>query len=156
MVDVTQKAPTVRPATAGGFVRCSPAVVAALRGGTVPKGGALAVARVADIAGAKRCPELPPLSRVVPELTPLVRVIAVHAVSLDLDVTGEEVAVGAAVRALDRTGVESEAPTAVSVAALAPVDMAKGLTRSVSTASIVLRQRVSARTGTWRRDEVAR
>ena len=89
MVDVTQKEPTVRSATASGFVHCSPTVVSALREGTVPKGDALAVARVAGIAGAKRCPELPPLAHV----------IAVHAVSVDLDVTDEGVAIEATVKA---------------------------------------------------------
>jgi len=146
MVDVTQKEPTVRSATASGFVHCSPSVVAALREGTVPKGDALAVARVAGIAGAKRCPEL----------LPLAHVITVHAVSVDLDVTDEGVAIEATVKAHDRTGVEMEALTAVSVASLALVDMVKGLDRSVSIGSILLQEKTGGRSGTWRRDEAAR
>ncbi len=146
MVDVTEKQPTVRSATATGFVHCSPTVVAALREGTVPKGDALAVARIAGIAGAKRCPEL----------LPLAHVISVHAVSVDLEITDDGVAVEATVKAHDRTGVEMEALTAVSIAALALVDMVKGIDRSVSIGSILLQEKTGGRSGTWRRDEAAR
>src|SRR5690625_4186491 len=128
MVDVTEKAPTVRTATATGRVRCSPELVATLRSGDVPKGDVLAVARVAGIAAAKR----------TPELLPLAHVIGVHGVSVDLTVTDEGVDIRATVRTADRTGVEMEALTAVSVAGLNVVDMVKGLDRSVSVTDVRL------------------
>ncbi|MEO7146751.1 MAG: cyclic pyranopterin monophosphate synthase MoaC, partial [Terrimesophilobacter sp.] len=88
MVDVTAKTPTVREATAAGFVRCSPVVIDALRSGTAPKGDVLAVARIAGIQAAKR----------TAELLPLAHVIGVHGASVDLEVTDDGVAVSATVR----------------------------------------------------------
>jgi len=122
MVDVTAKQPTVRSATARAFVRCSGPVVAALRDGAVPKGDVLAVARIAGIAAAKR----------TPELLPLAHVIGVHGVVVDLAVVDGGVEIEATVRTADRTGVEMEALTAVTVAGLAVVDMVKGLDKSTS------------------------
>src|SRR5690606_14417364 len=116
MVDVTAKSPTVRAASARGFVRCSPEVVAALRDGAVPKGDVLAVARIAGIQAAKR----------TPDLLPLAHVIGVHGCTVDLQIVDDGVEIEATVRTADRTGVEMEALTAVSVAALAVVDMVKG------------------------------
>ncbi len=146
MVDVTAKEPTVRSAMASGVVHCSPTVVAALRDGTVPKGDALAVARIAGIAGAKRCPEL----------LPLAHVIAVHGVTVDLAVTDDGVRITATVRAADRTGVEMEALTAVSVAALALIDMVKAIDRTVWIGSVALEEKTGGRSGHWRRDEAPR
>lgn len=142
MVDVTAKQPTVRAATASGRVLCSPDVVAALRSGDVPKGDVLAVARVAGIAAAKR----------TPELLPLAHVIGVHGVVVDLAVEDEGVAISATVRTADRTGVEMEALTAVSVAALAVVDMVKGLDRAVRIADVRLEAKSGGRSGEWRRE----
>lgn len=139
MVDVTGKQPSVREATATGLVRCSPAVVAALREGAVPKGDVLAVARVAGIAAAKR----------VPDLLPLAHVIGVHGASLDLEVTDEGVAIRAVVRTADRTGVEMEALTAVTVAALAIVDMVKGVDRSAVIADCRIVAKSGGRSGAW-------
>ena len=141
MVDVSGKQVTARSATAEGLVRCPPAVVAALRGGEVPKGDVLAVARVAGIATAKR----------TPELLPLAHVIGVHGVEVDLAVTDEGVSIAATVRAVDRTGVEMEALTAVSVAALAVVDMVKGLDKRVEIAGVRLVAKDGGRSGAWRR-----
>ncbi len=143
MVDVTGKQPTVREATAEGTVRCAPQVVAALRDGSVPKGDVLAVARVAGIAAAKR----------TAELLPLAHVIGVHGVTVDLEVADEGVRVRATVRTADRTGVEMEALTAVSVTALAVVDMVKGMDRSTSIADVRLVAKSGGRSGEWRRDE---
>lgn len=143
MVDVTAKVPTVREARAEGLVRCSPTVVAALRSGDVPKGDVLAVARVAGIAAAKR----------TPELLPLAHVIGVHGVVLDVTVVDEGVAVAATVRTADRTGVEMEALTAVAVAALAVVDMVKGLDKAVEVARVRLVAKTGGRSGDWRRSE---
>lgn len=141
MVDVTEKTPTVRSATATGFVHCSPDVVAALRDGTAPKGDVLAVARIAGIAGAKRCAEL----------LPLAHVIGVHGAAVDLAVTDGGVAVSATVRTADRTGVEMEAFTAVSVAALAIVDMVKGLDKHTWIGEVRLEAKTGGKSGPWRR-----
>lgn len=142
MVDVTHKQPTVRAATASGRVVCGPDVVAALRDGTVPKGDVLAVARVAGIAAAKR----------TAELLPLAHVIGVHGVVVDLRVEDGGVAIEATVRTADRTGVEMEALTAVTVTALAVVDMVKGLDKSVSIADVRLEAKTGGKSGDWRRE----
>lgn len=141
MVDVTSKQPTVRQATATGLVTCSAAVVDALRSGTVPKGDVLAVARVAGIAAAKK----------VPDLLPLAHVIGVHGVVLDLAVVDAGVAITATVRTADRTGVEMEALTAVTVAALAIVDMVKGVDRSAAISDCRIVAKSGGRSGDWTR-----
>jgi cyclic pyranopterin phosphate synthase len=142
MVDVTAKQPTVRSATARGFVECAPHVVAALRDGSVPKGDVLAVARIAGIAGAKR----------TPDLLPLAHVIGVHGVVVDLEVVNDGVAIQATARTADRTGVEMEALTAVSVAALNVVDMVKGMDKGTSIRSIELVAKAGGKSGDWSRD----
>lgn len=141
MVDVTAKQLTVRAATARGFVRCSPEVVAALRDGTVPKGDVLAVARIAGIQAAKR----------TPELLPLAHVIGVHGVVVDLDITDEGIEIEATARTADRTGVEMEALTSVAVAALAVVDMVKGLDKTTSIENVRITAKSGGRSGDWRR-----
>ena len=141
MVDVTAKQPTVRAATASGRVVCGPDVVAALRDGAVPKGDVLAVARIAGIAAAKR----------TPELLPLAHVIGVHGVVVDLELTDDGVAITATVRTADRTGVEMEALTAVSVAALAVVDMVKGMDKGTSIADVRLLAKTGGKSGDWHR-----
>jgi cyclic pyranopterin phosphate synthase len=142
MVDVTAKQVTARAATARGFVRCSPATIAALRDGAVPKGDVLAVARIAGIQAAKRCAEL----------LPLAHVIGVHGASVDLVVQDDGVAIEATVRAADRTGVEMEALTAVTVAALAVVDMVKGSDRQVVIENARITAKEGGRSGSWTRD----
>ena len=139
MVDVTAKQPTVREATAEGFVLCSPRVVAALRSGEVPKGDVLAVARVAGISGAKR----------TAELLPLAHVIGVHGVTVDLEVDDAGVRIVATVRTADRTGVEMEALTAVSIAALAVLDMVKGMDKGTSITDVRLVAKSGGRSGDW-------
>ena len=141
MVDVTQKTPTVREATATGFVRCGETVIKALRDGTAPKGDVLAVARIAGIQGAKR----------TSELLPLAHVIGVHGASVQLDVTDDGVRIAATVRTADRTGVEMEALTAVSVAGLAIVDMVKGMDRTVEITDVRLVAKSGGRSGDWTR-----
>lgn len=142
MVDVTEKQPTVRSATASGLVACGPEVVAALRDGSVPKGDVLAVARIAGIAAAKR----------TPELLPLAHVIGVHGAVVDLSIDDDGVRITATVRTADRTGVEMEALTAVSVAALAVVDMVKGLDKSVRIADVRLEAKTGGKSGDWHRE----
>ncbi|MCW3492154.1 cyclic pyranopterin monophosphate synthase MoaC [Microbacterium sp. SSM24] len=145
MVDVTQKQPTVRSATARGFVRCSPEVVSALRDGTVPKGDVLAVARIAGIQAAKR----------TPDLLPLAHVIGVHGAVVDLAIEDDGVAVEATVRTADRTGVEMEALTAVSVAALAVVDMVKALDKATSIERVRIVAKAGGKSGDWVRADEA-
>lgn len=146
MVDVTDKQPTVRSATARGFVACSANVVAALRSGETPKGDVLAVARIAGIQAAKR----------TPELLPLAHVIGVHGATVDLDVVDDGVRIEATVRTADRTGVEMEALTAVSVAALAVIDMVKGLDKSVTIDRVELVAKTGGKSGDWHRDTADR
>lgn len=143
MVDVTTKQPTVRAATARGFVRCAPPVVAALRDGTVPKGDVLAVARIAGIQAAKQ----------TPALLPLAHVIGVHGATVDLAIIDTGVEIEATVRTADRTGVEMEALTAVSVAALAIVDMVKGMDKSTSIESVRITAKEGGRSGSWVRPD---
>lgn len=143
MVDVSGKQPSLRSASAVAIVRCSAQVVQALRDGTVPKGDVLAVARIAGIAATKK----------VPDLLPLAHVIGVHAAQVDLAITDEGVRISATVGTADRTGVEMEALTAVSVAALAVVDMVKGVDRSAEIVSAKITAKSGGRSGDWVRPE---
>ena len=143
MVDVTAKGATRREATATAVVRCAPNVVAALRDDAVPKGDVLALARVAGIAAAKR----------TADLLPLAHVIGVHGVTVELVVADEGVQIRATVAAVDRTGVEMEALTAAAVAALAVVDMVKGLDRTTSIADVRLVAKSGGRSGDWVRED---
>lgn len=142
MVDVTGKAPTVRRAVAEGMVDCAPHVVAALRDGTVPKGDVLALARIAGIAAAKR----------TPELLPLAHVIGVHGAVVEVEVTDSGVRIEATVSTADRTGVEMEALTAVSVAALNVVDMVKALDKGTTIREVRLIAKDGGKSGSWRRE----
>jgi cyclic pyranopterin monophosphate synthase len=136
MVDVSGKDVTARSARATGRVLLSAQAVAALRTGDVPKGDALAVARIAGIAGAKR----------TPDLIPLCHPIGLHGVTVDLAVTDEGVDITATTRTADRTGVEMEALTSVSVAALALI---------IDPAAVITDVRVEwkegGKTGRWSR-----
>lgn len=142
MVDVTAKDVTVRTATAYGRVLVSREVVALLRGEGVPKGDALATARIAGIQGAKR----------TPELIPLCHPLALHAVSVDLTVADDGVEITATVRTADRTGVEMEALTAVSVAALTVIDMVKAVDKSAEIVGIRLLSKTGGKSGDWTRE----
>lgn len=137
MVDVTAKAVTERRAAAEAFVSVSDDVVGLLRGGGVPKGDALAVARIAAISGTKR----------TPDLIPLCHPIAVHGVDVDVDVEDEGVRITVTVRTADRTGVEMEALTGASVGALAVIDMVKGVDRSAMIDRVVLLEKSGGRSG---------
>ena len=142
MVDVSAKAVTVREASAAGRVLCSPEAVALLRGGGMPKGDALAVARIAGIQAAKR----------TPDLVPLAHPVAVHAVVVDLTVADDGVDITATVRTADRTGVEMEALTCVTVAALALVDMVKAVDKRTTITEVRVTAKSGGRSGDWRRD----
>jgi cyclic pyranopterin phosphate synthase len=141
MVDVTAKDVTVRTATAAGRVRVSADVVRALRDGSVPKGDALAVARIAAIQAAKR----------TPDLIPLCHPIALHGVEVSLSVEDDAVLITATVRTADRTGVEMEALTAVAVGALALIDMVKALDKAATIEDVRLVAKSGGRSGDWTR-----
>ena len=141
MVDVSAKDVTVRTATASGRVLLSAEAVAALRDGTVPKGDALAVARIAGITGAKR----------TPDLIPLCHPLAIHGVSVDLTVEDSGVAITASVRTADRTGVEMEALTAVAVAGLALIDMVKAIDPAAVITDVRVEWKEGGKTGRWTR-----
>ena len=142
MVDVSGKEISVRSATATGAVLVSAEVVALLRGGGVPKGDAIAVARIAGIQAAKR----------TPDLVPLCHPIAIHGVTVDLEVRDDRVAISATVRTADRTGVEMEALTCVSVAALALVDMVKAVDPAAVITDVRVEEKLGGKTGVWRRE----
>jgi cyclic pyranopterin monophosphate synthase len=141
MVDVSGKEVTARSATATGTVLLSPAAVAALREGRVPKGDALAVARIAGIQGAKR----------TPELIPLCHPIGLHSVSVEVDVADHGARITATARTADRTGVEMEALTAVTVAALALIDMIKAVDPAAVITDVRVDEKTGGKTGRWQR-----
>src|SRR4051794_6544110 len=141
MVDVSGKDVTVRTATAAGRVLVSADVVRLLRDNALPKGDALAVARVAGIMAAKR----------TPDLVPLCHPIALHGVDVDLQVADDAVEIQATVRTADRTGVEMEALTSVSVAALAVIDMVKAVDPEAIVTDVRVLQKTGGKTGDWRR-----
>ncbi|MGH3463402.1 MAG: cyclic pyranopterin monophosphate synthase MoaC [Kribbellaceae bacterium] len=141
MVDVSAKEVSARKAVASGKVLVSAEVVAALRGGGVPKGDALAVARIAGIQGAKR----------TPDLVPLCHPIAISGVTVDLRVDDDAVAITVTVKTTDRTGVEMEALTAVTVAGLALVDMVKALDPAAVITDVRVESKDGGKTGHWER-----
>jgi len=141
MVDVSGKDVSDRRAVATGRVLVSSQVVALLRGEGVPKGDALAVARLAGIMGAKQ----------TPSLIPLCHPLAISGVTVDLAVADDAVAITATVRTTDRTGVEMEALTAVSVAALTVVDMVKAVDKAAVITDIRLESKTGGKSGDWSR-----
>lgn len=141
MVDVSGKEVSAREATASGRVLVSAEVVRLLRGEGVPKGDALAVARVAGIMAAKQ----------TPTLVPLCHPLALSGVTVDLAVADDAVEIVATVRTTDRTGVEMEALTAVSVAALTVVDMVKAVDKAAVITDVRVEAKSGGRSGTWTR-----
>ncbi|GIV80150.1 MAG: cyclic pyranopterin monophosphate synthase accessory protein [Litorilinea sp.] len=144
MVDVGDKAVTTRTAVAQGEVRMQPATLAAIREGNVPKGDVLAAARIAGIMAAKRTPELIPLCH------PLL--LSKVAVDFEIDERESRVVITATVRCQGQTGVEMEALTAVSVAALTIYDMAKALEKTMTIGGIRLLEKQGGKSGPWRRE----
>ena len=142
MVDVSAKDITVREAVASATVVISAEVAGMLRDGSVPKGDALAVARIAGICATKR----------TADLIPLCHPIAIHGVDVELEVLDDRVQITTTVRTADRTGVEMEALTAAAVAGLALIDMVKGVDRSAHIKDVVLLAKRGGRTGEWTRE----
>ena len=141
MVDVSGKDVSARVAVASGKVLVSDAVVAALRSSEVPKGDALAVARIAGIQGAKR----------TSELIPLCHPLSLSGVTVELSVEDDGVGIVASVKTTDRTGVEMEALTAVSVAGLALIDMVKAIDPAAVITDVRVERKDGGKTGHWER-----
>ncbi len=141
MVDVSGKEVTARSATASGRVLVSPEVIALLRGDGVPKGDALSVARLAGIMGAKQ----------TPQLIPLCHPLMLSSVTVDLAVTDDAVVILARVATNERTGVEMEALTAVSVAALTVVDMVKAVDKGAVISDVRVETKTGGKSGDWTR-----
>ena len=143
MVDVTAKDVTVRTATAAGRVLLTAECVAALRDGSVPKGDALAVARIAGVMAAKR----------TPDLIPLCHPLSISGVDVTAEIADFGVQLTATVKTTDRTGVEMEALTAVSVAGLAVIDMIKAIDRAAVITDVRVLTKSGGRSGAWTRPE---
>jgi len=143
MVDVGGKATTARRAVARAVVRMSPATAAAVRDGDAPKGDVLGPARIAGIQAAKRTWELIPLCHQLP--------LSFADVTAEVDADTGAVTLTAEARTTAQTGVEMEALTAASVAALTVYDMVKGIEKGVEIASVVLLEKSGGRSGEWRR-----
>lgn len=145
MVDVSHKQPTLRTAVAAARVVMSPELLAAIRGGGVAKGDVLGVARLAGIMAAKKTPDLIPLSH------PL----ALHSIVVDYELDDQTgtIEVRCTVRALERTGVEMEAMTGASLAALTIYDMCKGSDKSITVGDIRLLYKEGGKSGVFRREE---
>jgi cyclic pyranopterin phosphate synthase len=141
MVDVSGKDISVRTATAAGRVVLSHEVIRLLRDDNLPKGDALAVARIAGVMAAKR----------TPDLVPLCHPIAIHGVDVDLEVDDSGVEIRAKVRTPARTGVEMEALTSVTVAALALIDMVKAVDPEAVVTDVRVLTKTGGKTGDWSR-----
>ena len=142
MVDVTDKVATARTAVAAGTVHTTAEVIALITSGGLPKGDALATARVAGILAAKR----------TSDLIPLCHPLALTGVDVDFAVGGSEIELTASVRTTDRTGVEMEALTAVSVAALTVYDMIKVVDPGARLDDIRVLRKEGGKTGLWTRE----
>ena len=147
MVDVSLKSPTMRTAVARASLKLKPETVSAIVSGRIAKGDVLGVARLAGIAGAKRTPELIPLSH------PL----AIHHAAIEFEIDQEcgEIALLATVRAFERTGVEMEAMTAATIAALTIYDMCKGSDKGIVIAQVALQFKEGGKSGVYRREASA-
>lgn len=141
MVDVSEKSASVREAVATGVFRTTTAVVQLLVAEQLPKGDALATARIAGIMAAKR----------TPDLVPLCHPLALTGIAVDLDPTGSDVQITATVRTTDRTGVEMEALTAVAVAGLTLHDMVKAVDPAAVLDAVQVERKAGGKTGTWTR-----
>lgn len=146
MVDVSAKDVTARQASAAGVVLLSAECVAALRDRTLPKGDALAVARIAGIQGTKRTADLIPLCHPLP----------ISGVDVDLQIVDRGVEISATVRTTGRTGVEMEALTAVATAGLAVIDMIKAVDKQAVISEIRVLAKSGGRSGDWTRTEGVR
>lgn len=141
MVDTSGKEVTTRIATASGKVTMKSEVLSAIANGQTPKGDVLATARIAGIMGAKK----------TSELIPLCHPIALNKVEIELNVEVDGVSIFATAKTTDRTGVEMEALTAVSITGLTLIDMIKALDPHASITNIQVESKSGGKTGDWRR-----
>ena len=143
MVDVGDKPITTRTAVASGFVRMSAATVCAIRQHAMPKGDPLEVARIAGIMAAKRTSELIPLCHPLP----------LNHADVQLEITDDGIAITATARTASKTGVEMEALTAASVAALTIYDMCKAIDKAMAITDIRLESKTGGRSGDYARND---
>ena len=143
MVDVGAKTPTQRSATAEAFVRLEPTVLDAIRQGAGPKGPVLETARLAGICGAKK----------TSDLIPLCHPLNLELIDVECEIVDGGVRIEARARLTGKTGVEMEALTAVSVAALTIYDMTKALSKSSVIESIRLLEKTGGKSGDWKRED---
>jgi cyclic pyranopterin phosphate synthase len=141
MVDVSGKDVSTRRAVASGIVHTTAEVVALLRRDALPKGDALAIARIAGIMGAKR----------TPDLIPLCHPIALHGVTVELTMRESSIDIEVATKTADRTGVEMEALTAVACAGLALIDMIKAVDPAASLDQVRVLRKEGGKSGLWER-----
>lgn len=146
MVDVGDKKATTRSAIAQGSVMMAASTLAAIRDSQAPKGDVLAAARIAGIMAAKRTPDLIPLCHTL--------LLTKAAVEFEIDEERSRVVITALVRCQGQTGVEMEALTAVSVAALTIYDMAKALDKTMVIGNIRLLEKRGGKSGDWLREDV--
>lgn len=144
MVDVSEKADTVRTATARGFVAMAKATAALIRDGGIAKGDVLAVAQVAGIMAAKKTSDIIPMCHPLP----------LTAVDIRFEVEEDGVAIEATAKCTGKTGVEMEALTAVSVAALTIYDMCKAVQKDMVIEQVYLLEKTGGKSGAYRRGEV--
>ncbi|HEY2734887.1 MAG TPA: cyclic pyranopterin monophosphate synthase MoaC [Polyangiales bacterium] len=144
MVGIGEKPISARSAIARGSIRMLPATLALLQRGEAAKGDVLAVARVAGIQAAKRTPELIPLCHAI--------ALTHSEVAFSPAADGGGLEIEASVSALDRTGAEMEALTAVAVAALTVYDMLKSIDRGMTIERIALQEKRGGKSGVWKRD----
>ncbi|MQA62064.1 MAG: cyclic pyranopterin monophosphate synthase MoaC [Actinophytocola sp.] len=143
MVDVSAKSATTRTAVATGVVKTTAEVIGLLTEGELPKGDALATARIAGIMGAKR----------TPDLVPLCHPLAISGATVDFELGEAEVTITATVKTTDRTGVEMEALTAVAVAGLTLHDMIKKVDAAATLDGVRLERKEGGKSGVWTRPE---
>lgn len=141
IVDVSAKDRSLRVATATGVMRTTAEVTGLIAEGGLPKGDALATARIAGIMGAKR----------TPELVPLCHPLAISGAEVEFDVRDAEIGISATVRTTDRTGVEMEALTAVTVAGLTLHDMIKAVDPAATLDVVRLERKEGGKSGIWER-----
>jgi cyclic pyranopterin monophosphate synthase len=144
MVEVGDKEATRRLAVAEGLVTMSSDLIARIVAGGISKGDVIAVARIAGITGAKR----------TPDLIPLCHPIQLTGVDVDIEPAGHGLRITATVSTIGRTGVEMEAMTAVSIAALTIYDMVKSVERGVAIESVRLVEKSGGRSGRWSQPRV--
>ena len=144
MVDVASKQPTLRRAVARAQLRMAPETARAVAAGDAPKGDVLGTARIAGIQAAKRTAELIPLCHTIP--------LSFVGVDATVDAEAGTITLTTEARTTAATGVEMEALTAASVAALTVYDMVKGIERGVTISEVALLEKAGGRSGHWRRD----